>query len=150
LSHVIYPTHSEKKALYKRKPVITVSPTANMRLAANLAPISEYFNNGLFITVGLDGFAVTKSKTYIEELYALSHFIDVPQHIIVPKVLLSSSIVAMKLFGGGQLTTGAYADILVFDVFTENPWEYLSQKLNERDIYSLILNGEVVYGEPTL
>ncbi len=150
LSHVIYATPSEKETLYERKPVITISPTANMQLAGDLAPISEYLKNGLLVTVGLDGFAVTRSKTYIEELHTLSHFTDIPQQVIIPRVLLSSATVAMRLFGGGQLTTGAYADILVLDVATESPWEYLSQKLNERDVFSLVLNGEVAYGEPIL
>lgn len=145
LPHSIYLSDEELTILMEKKPIVTTSPTTNLTLSGEVAPIAEYLQKGIPVGLGLDSFVTSGSQTYMHELHALPGVVQESPETLIPKILTSSAKIACKIFGGGVIRAGSSADLVIFNVRPRNPWNYIINHLNPEDVESTVLDGEVVY-----
>lgn len=146
LPHSIYLTEEEFTIIVQKKPIITTSPTTNLFLSGSVTPITRFLANNIPVGLGLDSYATSKSQTYFHELYTLPSIANGFTKALIPKILASSAKIAFTIFSGGIIKPGSWADLVVFNVIPRNPWEYIINHLTPEDIESMMLNGEIVYG----
>ncbi|MBU7017990.1 MAG: amidohydrolase family protein [Theionarchaea archaeon] len=145
LPHCVYLEKEELRLILEKRPIITTSPTTNLKLSGAVAPILAYLANGLRVGLGLDSFATSDSSGYFEELYALPTITGKSPEVLIPKLLISSARLAYEIFGGGIIMPHSFADIIIFNAKPRDPWNYIVRNLNPNDIHSMVLNGEIIY-----
>jgi cytosine/adenosine deaminase-related metal-dependent hydrolase len=139
LAHCVWLNEKEKTILREDDVKVLHCPSANLKLASGIAPIPEYIENGITVSVGADGAPCNNNLNIFNEM-RLAGLIQRPKYGV--NALPGSEILKMATINGaktlhqeneiGSIETGKKADI----TFIHSD-ELHSQPLN--DVYNKII-----------
>jgi 5-methylthioadenosine/S-adenosylhomocysteine deaminase len=157
-AHCVWLTENDQTLFAKQKSSITHCPTSNLKLGSGIAPIPEYINKNINISIGTDGCASNNNLDMIEEmrLTALIHkgVNHNPTLITAKDTLKMATINGAKALGLddkiGSIEIGKCADILLIDTnntFMQPIYDYYSAivySMNSSCINSVIIDGKLI------
>jgi 5-methylthioadenosine/S-adenosylhomocysteine deaminase len=156
--HSTWATKKDIEIMKKRKVKVSHNPTSNMKIACGVAPVPEYIDNGITVSLGTDGAASNNSLDMFQEMKicALLHKINRRDASIVPasKVLEFATINGAIALGLekeiGSIEVGKRADIILVDLNRPsltpltNPISHLVYSAKGCDVDTVIIDGRVV------
>jgi 5-methylthioadenosine/S-adenosylhomocysteine deaminase len=157
-SHSTWVTEKEIKILKKRNVKVAHNPTSNMKIGCGVAPIPEYIENGVLVSLGTDGAASNNSLDMFQEMKicALLHKINKRDASVVPaeKVLEFATINGARALGLdneiGSVEVGKKADVILVDLDRPNltpltnPVSHLVYSARGCDVDTVIIDGKIV------
>ena len=138
---------------------ISHNPVCNMYLASGVAPVPKMMEEGITVSIGLDGAASNNSQDMIESMKttALLHKVSTknPKIISAEKVLEMATIEGAKALGMedeiGSIKIGKKADLFIFNPVLaskstpmHNPISTLVYSSSERNVETVIIDGNIV------
>lgn len=157
LAHCIWTTPSEKRILRENGIKVLHCPSANLKLGSGIAPVPEYLQNGISVSLGADGAPCNNNLDIFNEM-RLAALIQKPIH--GPDVLPAREVLKMATIYGaralglddriGSLEPGKLADLtfIKLDQVHSIPYENIYSKLvysaRSTDVHSVLINGQWV------
>jgi len=142
LAHCIHLDEDEKSTLKKRKTRVAHCPSANLKLGSGIAPIPDYLNDGIPVSLGADGAPCNNNMSIFTEM---RHAALIQKPIYGPEVMDALSIFRLATIEGakalhldgeiGSIEIGKKADLVFLDLVSYNN----SVSENEQSIYSDIV-----------
>lgn len=137
---------------------VSHNPASNMILASGVAPVQRMLEEGLCVSLGVDGAASNDSQNMLETLKLSSllqkAFLRDPLAVPAAKALEMATLMGARALGQeeriGSLEVGKKADILLFDCNkintapTHDPVCALVYNAAPANVDTLIIDGEVV------
>ncbi|MDI6655026.1 MAG: amidohydrolase family protein [Candidatus Hydrothermarchaeota archaeon] len=134
------------------------NPTSNMKIACGVAPVPEYIEGGVTVSLGTDGAASNNSLDMFEDMKfcALLHKINKMDASAVPaeKVLEFATINGAKALGMekeiGSIEVGKKADVILLNLNKPhltpltNPISHLVYAASGSDVDTVIVDGKVI------
>lgn len=157
-AHATYATKREIEIIKNRGVKIAHNPVCNMKLASGIAPVPEYLENGVLVSLGSDGAASNNSLDLFDDLKvcALLHKISKmnPSLLSAQEVLEFATINAAKALGMekeiGSIEVGKRADLILVDLDAPNltpltnPISHLVYAARGCDVATAVVDGKVV------
>ena len=147
-------------AMFKKYDMkISHNPVCNMYLASGVAPVPQMINEGITVSIGLDGAASNNSQDMIESMKttALLHKVSSrdPKVLTAQKVLEMATIDGAKALGMdkeiGSIEIGKKADLVIFNpnlssksTPMHNPVSTLVYSSSERNVETVLVDGNIV------
>ncbi len=157
---IVHGVHLKKKEIermVKTKTPLVHCPAANLKLASGIAPIHEYINRGMIVSLGTDGPACNNTMDPFIEM-RLAALIQKP--IFGPTALPATLAFDLATLGGaktlgmeseiGSLEEGKRADIVTVDrshpsVSTiSDPYSALVYSCVGRDVNDVLTDGKII------
>jgi len=140
LAHCVHTNQTERKILKEKNIRVAHCPSANLKLGSGIAPIPEYLNEGISVSLGADGAPCNNNLSIFNEM-RLSSLIQKPAQ--GPEAMSALKIFRMATIEGaealhlnneiGSIETGKIADIVLLDLNTS------SNSLDDSNVYSDIV-----------
>ncbi len=162
LAHCVHTSARERELLAETDTRILHCPSANLKLGSGVAPIPEYLEMGLIVSIGADG-APCNNR--------LDPFMEMREAGLIQKsrlgasALPASDIVAVATEGGaralgldkeiGTLDVGKRAHIILLDTDVPHVWPSTDPATNvvyshaATDVSMTIVDGEILYENGT-
>jgi len=142
LAHCIHLDEDEKSTLKKRKTRVAHCPSANLKLGSGIAPIPDYLNDGIPVSLGADGAPCNNNMSIFTEM---RHAALIQKPIYGPEVMDALSVFRLATIEGakalhldseiGSIEIGKKADLVFLDLDSYNN----SVSEDEQSIYSDIV-----------
>ncbi|WP_426461490.1 amidohydrolase [Mycoplasma hafezii] len=159
IAHGTYLSEKEIKILNKTKSTIVHNPISNLKLASGIALISSYIKNGINVTLGTDGAASNNTLDMFETIKITSLLAKGitlnPTELNAFETLKLATTNAAKSLGMekqlGKIKAGYLADLIFIDLDNihhtpnNNILNSLVYSTTKSDVYTTIINGQVVY-----
>lgn len=122
LAHAIWTDPSERQVLEETNTSVVYCPSSNMKLASGIAPITDYLNRGINVTLGNDGppcnntldpFTEMRNGTLLQKVDALEP--EVLSARTMLKLATVNGAIAAGLNNVGKLEEGWKADVIGVD-----------------------------------
>jgi len=157
-AHSVWVSKSEIDIIKDKKTKICHNPISNMKLGSGVAPIPEYLEKGVTVSLGTDGAASNNNMDMFEDIKtcALLHKSHNSNASVVPAMntLEFATINGAKALGMedeiGSIETGKKADIILLDtnaanmVPMTNPISHLVYSAQGNNVKTMIVNGKVI------
>ncbi len=168
-AHCVHIDEHEMRMLHKHHGSVAHCPSANLKLASGIAPISQMLEMGINVAIGTDGPASNNDLDMFEEMRLAALLAKVTPHD--PTALPARTALQMATINGaralgmgdvtGSLEVGKYADVIVVDAnpvhnipnFDFNPESAYSQVVyaaKSSDVRDTIVHGKVLMREREL
>lgn len=161
-AHGVWVTPEEIKTLAKKQVSIAHNPSSNMKLASGIAPVYEYNQNGVNVSIGTDGvssnnnldmFGEMKLATLLQKVDQLD-----PQAVPAQETLDMATVNGAKALGinAGQISEGKLADIVLVDTKVphmtpvRNALSNIVYSSLGTDVNTVICNGNILLEEKEL
>jgi cytosine/adenosine deaminase-related metal-dependent hydrolase len=160
LAHCTWARPDELDLLAERGVTISVNTSSNLHLRSGIAPLAEMVKRGCRVALGLDGATLDEDDDALREmrladlLHGGTGFrVDVTREQLLTAILVNGRRSVAHKNGGGTLTPGAPADILLIDWETLDedrlrsdldPLDLLFARSTARHIKELIIGGRTV------
>jgi cytosine/adenosine deaminase-related metal-dependent hydrolase len=160
LAHCTWARPDELDLLAERGVTISVNTSSNLHLRSGIAPLAEMVKRGCRVALGLDGATLDEDDDALREmrladlLHGGTGFrVDVTREQLLTAILVNGRRSVAHKNGGGTLTPGALADILLIDWETLDedrlrsdldPLDLLFARSTARHIKELIIGGRTV------
>jgi 5-methylthioadenosine/S-adenosylhomocysteine deaminase len=162
-AHCVHIDEHEMRMLKKHGASVAHCPSANLKLASGIAPITQMLEIGLNVAIGTDGPASNNDLDMFEEMRLAALLAKVAPHN--PTALPAKQALQMATINGaralglgdvtGSLEVGKYADVIVVDAhplhnvprFDVNPDALYSQIVyaaKSSDVQYTICHGKVL------
>jgi Cytosine deaminase and related metal-dependent hydrolases len=172
--HMVHPREGDLEIMKARGLYVCTNPSSNVKLSSGIAPIEEYYREGVPVAIGTDGAASNNCLDMFREMFLVTGLqkLTVGASAANPiRVLHSACSVGagmMGLFDCDCLKEGKQADIVMLDLHTPNMQPinniaknvvYSGSKANvaltmvagrvlfERGAYTFGVDPEAVYAE---
>jgi len=142
LAHCIHLDEDEKSILKKRQTRVAHCPSANLKLGSGIAPIPDYLNDGIPVSLGADGAPCNNNMSIFTEM---RHAALIQKPIYGPEVMDALSVFRLATIEGakalhldseiGSIEIGKKADLVFLDLDSYNN----SVSEDEQSIYSDIV-----------
>jgi 5-methylthioadenosine/S-adenosylhomocysteine deaminase len=123
LAHCVHTSDNERKMLKDRNTRIAHCPSANLKLGSGIAPIPQYLEEGISVTLGADGASCNNNLSIFNEM-RLASLIQKPVH--GTKVMDAKTMFRMATIEGakalhlekevGSIEVGKKADLVLIDL----------------------------------
>jgi 5-methylthioadenosine/S-adenosylhomocysteine deaminase len=157
-AHSTWASKKEIKILKKRKVKIAHNPVSNMKIACGVAPVPEYLENGVTVSLGTDGAASNNCLDMFDDMKvcALIHKINTRNASVVPaeRVLEFATINGAIALGMGDeigsIEVGKVADIILVSldrpnlIPLTNPISHLVYSAKGCDVDTVVVDGRVL------
>jgi 5-methylthioadenosine/S-adenosylhomocysteine deaminase len=140
LAHCVHTSDNERKMLKDRNTRIAHCPSANLKLGSGIAPIPQYLEEGISVTLGADGASCNNNLSIFNEM-RLASLIQKPVH--GTKVMDAKTMFRMATIEGakalhlekevGSIEVGKKADLVLIDL------ESYLNSYSEEAVYSDIV-----------
>lgn len=161
-AHGVWVTPEEIKLLAKKQVSIAHNPSSNMKLASGIAPVYEYNQNGVNVSIGTDGvssnnnldmFSEMKLATLLQKVDQLN-----PQAVPAQETLDMATVNGAKALGinAGQISEGKLADIVLVDTKVphmtpvRNALSNIVYSSLGTDVNTVICNGNILLEDKEL
>ena len=158
LIHAVWVDEEDIAVIADRKATISHNAGSNMKLAAGIAPISEFVQAGCTLGIGTDGCASNNTLDLFREMNLVAKLHKVKT--LDPTVLSAPCVLEMATRGGakavglqqdvGSLEVGKEADIIILDIEKPhltpmyNPISQLVYAAKGADVRDVIVSGSIV------
>ena len=161
-AHGVWVTPEEIKTLAKKQVSIAHNPSSNMKLASGIAPVYEYNQNGVNVSIGTDGVSSNNNLDMFSEmkLATLLQKVDQldPQAVPAQETLDMATVNGAKALGinAGQISEGKLADIVLVDTKVphmtpvRNALSNIVYSSLGTDVNTVICNGNILLEEKEL
>jgi cytosine/adenosine deaminase-related metal-dependent hydrolase len=156
LAHCVHTNQTERKILKEKNIRVTHCPSANLKLGSGIAPIPEYLNEGISVSLGSDGAPCNNNLSIFNEM-RLSSLIQKPAH--GPEAMSALKIFKMATIEGanalhlnneiGSIEIGKFADLVLLDLNTSsnslddsNVYSDIVFSSNQKNVKCVMINGE--------
>ncbi len=156
LAHCVHTNQAERKILKETDTRVAHCPSANLKLASGIAPIPEYLNDGISVSLGSDGAPCNNNLSIFNEM-RLASLIQKP--INGPETMSALTIFRMATINGakalhleneiGSIETGKFADLVLIDLNTatnsfddSNVYSNIVFSSNQQNIKCVMIGGE--------
>lgn len=162
-AHCVHVDEHEIRMLRKHGVSVAHCPSANLKLASGIAPVSQMLEFGVNVAIGTDGPASNNDLDMFEEMRLAALLAKVtPQNpVAVParQALTMATRNGAKALGldavTGSLETGKYADVIMldanpihnsphFDVTDDNVYSQIVYAAKSSDVRHTIIHGRVL------
>ncbi len=162
-AHCVHIDEHEMRMLLKHNGSVAHCPSANLKLASGIAPITQMLEMGINVAIGTDGPASNNDLDMFEEMRLAALLAKVtpkdPTALPARTALQMATINGAKALGMGDVTgsleVGKYADVIVMDAnpvhnipnFDFNPDSAYSQVVyasKSSDVQHTICHGKVL------
>lgn len=162
-AHCVHIDEHEMRMLLKHNGSVAHCPSANLKLASGIAPITQMLEMGINVAIGTDGPASNNDLDMFEEMRLAALLAKVtpkdPTALPARTALQMATINGAKALGMGDVTgsleVGKYADVIVMDAnpvhnipnFDFNPDSAYSQVVyasKSSDVQHAICHGKVL------
>jgi len=160
LAHVILTSGSERELLAETGTHVTYCPSSNMKVGAGIAPIVDYLDRGINVTLGNDGAPANNTLDPVAEMRQATLLQKVDHRD--PRTLPAETVFGMATRNGakaagfeqvGALREGWKADVVGITTDTSrgvpfhDPYSYLVYAANGEDVQFTMVDGEVLVEE---
>ena len=158
INHGVWVDAADMKILRSHQVAVSHNPESNMKLASGIAPVPEYFTNGITVGLGTDGAASNNDLDMFEAMRfaALLHKVKTgdPRSVPATAALEMATINGARAFGLekqiGSLEAGKRADLVI--VSTANarltplydPVSHLVYAVHGDDVRTVMVNGRLL------
>jgi 5-methylthioadenosine/S-adenosylhomocysteine deaminase len=163
MAHCVHVDEHEMRIMHKHDVSVAHCPSANLKLASGIAPITQMLEMGINVAIGTDGPASNNDLDMFEEMRLAALLAKVAPHN--PTALPAKQALWMATRGGakalgleaitGSLEAGKYADVIVVDAqpmhntphFDFNPEAVYSQLVyaaHSSDVRHTVCHGQVL------
>ncbi len=142
LAHCIHLNDNEKSILKQRQTRVAHCPSANLKLGSGIAPIPDYLNNGISVSLGADGAPCNNNMSIFTEM---RHAALIQKPIHGPQVMDAHTVFRLATIEGakvlhleneiGSIEIGKKADLVLLNLNSYNN----SVSEDEKSIYSDIV-----------
>lgn len=156
LAHCVHTNQAERKILKEKNIRVAHCPSANLKLGSGIAPIPEYLNERISVSLGADGAPCNNNLSIFHEM-RLSSLIQKLKH--GPGIMSARQIFRMATIDGanalhlgnevGSIETGKFADIVLLDLNTptnslgeNNVYSDIVFCSNQQNVKCVMINGE--------
>jgi cytosine/adenosine deaminase-related metal-dependent hydrolase len=156
LAHCVHTNQTERKILKEKSIKVAHCPSANLKLGSGVAPIPEYLQEGISVSLGADGAPCNNNLSIFNEM-RLSSLIQKPIH--GPESMSALKIFRMATIEGanalhlnmeiGSIETGKFADIVLLDLNSSsnslddsNVYSDIVFSSNQKNVKCVMINGE--------
>ena len=163
LAHCIWSDEDERTLLKEKNIKVLHCPSANLKLGSGIAPIPDYLQRGITVSLGADGAPCNNNMSAFNEM-RLAALIQKPLH--GPQSMPAKQIVHMATTGGasalgiqnetGSLEEKKLADMIfikdsqVHSIPYENIFSKLVYSVNSSDVHHVMVNGRWLLRERRL
>ncbi|HIE11764.1 MAG TPA: N-ethylammeline chlorohydrolase [Kiritimatiellae bacterium] len=162
LVHCVHVEPQEMQRMAETNTRVIHCPSANLKLGSGIAPITEYVERGLIVSLGADGAPCNNRLDAFTEMRAAALLQKIRSG---PSALPARKIVEMAIIGGaitlrwdheiGVLRPGMRANLIMLErswqaVPTEEPASRVVYGHNSEDVCLTMVNGKVLYRDGRL
>jgi cytosine/adenosine deaminase-related metal-dependent hydrolase len=163
LAHCIWPQQGEKDVLKQNNIKVLHCPSSNLKLGSGIAPIPDYLDDGINVSLGADGAPCNNNLNIFQEM-RLAALIQKP--IYGPDVMNAEDVVRMATIEGakalnlenriGSITPGKNADLIFIEsekintIPFDNVYAKLVYSTNQDSISHVMVDGEWVVKDRVL
>jgi len=154
LAHCVWSTEEERQLLKERSIKVMHCPSANLKLGSGIAPIPDYLEKGITVSLGSDGPPCNNNLDIFNEMRQAA-LIQKPEHgpqAMPAETVLKTATVYGALTLGlekeiGSIETGKRADLTfikndqVHSIPYENVYSKILYSANSRDVNHVMING---------
>jgi 5-methylthioadenosine/S-adenosylhomocysteine deaminase len=158
--HCIWP-EEEDFAILKRARGVTHCPTSNLKIAAGIAPVARYLQEGVNVVLGTDGACSNNRLEMMQEIKTAALLAKTQSDNA--KALPAFQVLQMATIGGaraigldeqiGTLEVGKQADLAIFDFDAPHLtpcfdfYSHLVYAALPSDVHSVMVGGRWLYRE---
>ncbi|OEU67441.1 MAG: amidohydrolase [Desulfobacterales bacterium PC51MH44] len=164
LVHTIWVDNDDINIIAKRRAKVSHNPESNMKLAAGIAPITDFLKAGITVGLGTDGCASNNNLDLFQEMdfTAKLHKVNTfdPTVMDARTVLQMATIDGAKAIGLdediGSLEIGKQADLIIIDtdkphlVPMYNPLSHIVYTVQGSDVRDVIVAGKILVRDQNL
>lgn len=161
LAHCVWARPDELEMIAEAGCTIVTNASSNLALRSGLAPVAEMKRRGCKVAIGIDGQAFDEDDDALREIrlvWSLHAGWGFDVDLTPPDVLamaLENGRAAIGAPGGGRLSEGAAADLLVIDravldadaLMPVEPLDLLFARANRSHVRELVVAGRTVVRE---
>lgn len=157
-AHCVWVSPEDREIFRRRGVSVAHNPTSNMKLGSGFAPIPEFLNEGINVTLGTDGAASNNNLNLFEEMHLAAIIHD--GHRCDPAIVTAHQVVDMATRNGclaqgrpdcGILAPGKRADVIAIDL--ERPHlipdldtaGLLTYAVQGSDVVMTMADGQLLY-----
>ena len=158
LAHCVHTLSDERAMLQETQTKVLHCPSANLKLASGIAPIPEYLESGITVSIGADG---TPCNNRLDMFLEMREAGLMQKIRLGPEALSANDVVRMATEGGaktlgwekemGTLEVGKRANVIIVDqddfhvIPNRDPATNVVYSNCARDVIMTIVNGEILY-----
>jgi len=162
LTHCVWLNDREVDLLAERRARVLHCPSSNMKLGSGIAPVPQYLERGISVSLGADGAPCNNTLNMFQEM-RLAALIQKPLH--GPTVMPARTLLKLATAGGaaalglereiGSIASGKRADIILLDLsrLWNRPVSATADDLavsivhscGPTDVHSAMVDGEWLY-----
>lgn len=157
-AHCVWVSPEDREIFRRRGVSVAHNPTSNMKLGSGFAPIPEFLNEDINVTLGTDGAASNNNLNLFEEMHLAAIIHD--GHRCDPAIVTARQVVDMATRNGaraqgrpdcGILAPGKRADVIAIDL--ERPHlipdldtaGLLTYAVQGSDVVMTMADGQLLY-----
>ena len=158
LAHCVHTEPHERRILQETDTRVLHCPSANLKLASGIAPIPEYLEMGLTVSIGADG---TPCNNRLDNLIEMREAGLIQKPRLGPDALSARAVVQMATEGGaktirqdarmGRLAPGMAANFIMLDssslhvLPSTDPATNVVYSHEASDVRLTVVDGEILY-----
>lgn len=156
--HMVYTNEEDMEILKAKNVYVVTNPSSNLKLASGIAPLKEYIERGIKVSIGTDGPASNNSLNFFKEMYLAAGLQKVKYKdaaALAPFEVLRMACVngarMLELSECDSIAVGKQADIIMIDLLKPNmqPMNHFVNNLvysgsNDNVIMTMIA-GKIIY-----
>ena len=157
-AHCVVSTPEDRKIMAARDIHVLHNPTSNLKLSSGIAPVNEYLDAGINVSVGTDGNGSNNDLDMLTEIQLAAllqkYSTGKPTAMPLSRTLDTATINGARAMGLdkdiGTLEVGKYADIIIMDCSgpNMNPQHNLLSNLvyssSSKDIETVLVGGRII------
>ncbi|MFQ5975469.1 MAG: amidohydrolase [Candidatus Hydrothermarchaeales archaeon] len=157
-AHSVWVSKAEMDILKNKKTKVCHNPISNMKLGSGVAPVPEFLDKGIIVSLGTDGAASNNNLDMFEDMKvcALLHKVNNSDASLVPALnaLEFATINGAKALGLedkiGSIEVGKRADVIMLDmqgttlVPMTNPVSHLVYSVQGSNVETVIVDGKII------
>jgi len=158
INHGVWVNAADMKILKGHQVAVSHNPESNMKLASGIAPVPEYFANGITVALGTDGAASNNDLDMFEAMRfaALLHKVKTgdPQAVPATAALEMATINGARALGLdkliGSIEVGKRADLVIVATASArltpmyDPVSHLVYAVHGDDVRTVMVNGRML------
>ena len=164
LVHTIWVDNDDINIIAKRRAKVSHNPESNMKLAAGIAPITDFLKAGITVGLGTDGCASNNNLDLFQEMDCTAKLHKV--NTFDPTVMDARTVLQMATIDGakaigldediGSLEIGKQADLIIIDtdkphlVPMYNPLSHIVYTMQGSDVRDVIVAGRILVRDQNL
>lgn len=156
--HIVYANEQDMEILKEKNIYVVTNPSSNLKLASGIAPLKEYIERGIQVSIGTDGPASNNSLNFFKEMYLAASLQKVKYKdaaAIAPSEILRMACVnGARMLGLSEcdsIAAGKQADLIMIDLLKPNmqPMNHFVNNLvysgSNDNVLMTMIAGKIVY-----